>query len=366
MSFIKSYLEAQKTSRRAFLKGTVAAGAVVALPGVLRGALAQDGPTPAWSYRNRTNPYWNTIATGGENFVGSRGNGLEMTHLVYDGSSERMLADVRALLNRTGGNVALAINPNDSPDARAVVEAVAEAGGYVSTLWNKTDDLHPWDFGDNYVSHMTWTEVAPSEEATRVMFDMVGGTGGVVGLGGIPSNQPAIERRQGLMNALEDYPGMELLDYQSADWDTQKANEIMSAFLTRFGDSISCVHCANDSIAFGALEALRAEGLAGEIPIMGFDGTPQAVELVDKGEMTATVFTNPYWGGGITMALAYHAAIGTFTPSAEPREHREFYGPALLVTQDNAAEFLDTYINNTPEYDWTDFWGPTTGPINYD
>jgi ribose transport system substrate-binding protein len=364
MSYIKSMLNAQAMRRRAFLRGSAAAAGALMLPMGARRAHAQGGPTVAWSYRNRTNPYWNTIASGGEDFASSL-DGQDMTHLVYEGSSERMLADVRALLNRTGGNVALAINPNDSPDARAVVEAVAEAGGYVSTLWNKTDDLHPWDFGDNYVSHMTWTEVAPSEEAARAMFDMVGGRGGVVGLGGIPSNQPAIERRQGLMNALEDYPDMELLDYQSADWDTQKANEIMSAYLTRFGDQISVVHCANDSIAFGALEALRAEGLAGEMPINGFDGTPQAMELVDQGEMTATVFTNPYWGGGITLSLAYHAATGVFTPSDEPQEHREFYGPALLVTQENAREFIDTYIENTPDYDWTDFWGPTSGPIMY-
>ena len=32
--------------------------------------------------------------------------------------------------------------------------------------------------------------------------------------------------------------------------------------------------------------------------------------------------------------LAYHAAAGTFKPSEEPNEHREFYGPSIVVTHD--------------------------------
>ena len=86
----------------------------------------------------------------------------------------------------------------------------------------------------------------------------MGGKGGGVDLGGIASNNPAIEREQGLLNAMKDYPGIELLDYQAADWGTQKANQIMSSFLTRFGDEIRGVHCANDTIGYCVLEALRA------------------------------------------------------------------------------------------------------------
>lgn len=61
--------------------------------------------------------------------------------------------------------------------------------------------------------------------------------------------------------------------------------------------------------------------------------------MVIEGKILATVFTNPHWGGGVSSALAYHAAIGTFKPSEEPNEHREFYGPTILVTQKDAEEF---------------------------
>ena len=286
-----------------------------------------------------------------------------LTHLINEGSSEKSLADVKALLAKTNGNLALAIDTNDAPNARPVVEAVAEAGGYGSTIWIKTDDLHPWDFGDNYVSHMTWSDEGPAEQTARILLDAMGGKGGVVHLGGIASNNPAIERLNGLKNALKDYPDVELLDAQPADWDTQKANQIMSSMITRFGDEITGVHCANDTIGYGVLEALRAEGM--DIPIVTYDGNPQAVDLVREKKILATVFTNPHWGGGITAALAYHAAIGTFKPSEEPEAHREFYGPAIMVTPEDAAQFKTDYLENVPSYDWMDFWGPTGGQIVY-
>ena len=77
----------------------------------------------------------------------------DMTNLINEGSSEKSLADIKAFLAKNGGKGAIACDANDSPNARPVVEAVREAGGYISTIWNKTDDLHPWDIGDNYVAH---------------------------------------------------------------------------------------------------------------------------------------------------------------------------------------------------------------------
>lgn len=365
MSFIKDFIEKETISRRNFLLGTVmGVGGVVASSAFGGAALAAGQPTIAWSYRNRTNPYWNEIVSGGEAFVESIGLSKgDLVHLINNGSSEKSLADVRALVTKTGGNLALGIDTNDSPNARPVVEACASAGAFVSTIWNKTDDLHPWDFGDNYVSHMTWSDEGPSEKTARILLEAMGGKGAIVGLGGIASNNPAIERHNGLLNALKDYPNVELLDYQPADWDTQKANQIMSSFLTRYGDEITGVFCANDTIAYGALEALRAEGM--KLPVVGYDGNPQAVELVIKGELLATNFTNPHWGGGITAALAYHAAIGSFKPSDETHANREFYGPSILITQNDAADFKKNYIDAVPTYDWNDHWGPTNGQIQY-
>ena len=63
----------------------------------------------------------------------------------------------------------------------------------------------------------------------------------------------------------------------------------MQTWLSKYGDKIKGVWAANDDMALGALEALRAAGLAGKIPVVGVDGIPEAIAAVDKGEMVSTV-----------------------------------------------------------------------------
>lgn len=364
MAFIQTFIEQETARRRDVLLaaacGLASAGAAMAP----LAAGAQARPALAWSYRARNNPYWHAIVSGAESFLESMGmpkSGL--VHLLNNGSSEKSLADIKSFLAKTAGKAAIACDANDAPNCRPIVESVHKAGAHVATIWNKPDDMHPWDFGDHWVSHMTWSDVQSAEQTARILCKAIGGKGAIVGVGGIASNNPAIERRAGLMKALKDFPGIELVDYQPADWSTQKANQVMQGFLTRFGPRISGVFCANDSMAYGVLEALKADGR--KLPVVAYDGNPQAIELILKGELLATCFTNPYWGGGITAALACHAAIGSFKPSQEPRAHREFYGPSIVVTQQDAAEFKKKYITGTPAYDWKDFWGSSRGQIQY-
>ena len=54
--------------------------------------------------------------------------GAEYVTLVTEGDSEKGIADIRAILAKTGGNMVLNVDPNDSPDARPIVEACVKAG----------------------------------------------------------------------------------------------------------------------------------------------------------------------------------------------------------------------------------------------
>jgi ribose transport system substrate-binding protein len=193
----------------------------------------------------------------------------------------------------------------------------------------------------------------------------MGGSGGIVALGGLAANVPAIERKQGLDNALAANSNVELLDFQVADWDTGKALDITNTWLTKFGDEIKGIWAANDSMAFGALSALQAAGLEGQVLVTGIDGTSQAVQNVLDGMFAATVAWDPFWQGGMGLSIGYHAKMGTFDPANEPPEHREFYGTGLLITAENAEEYYNTNVLDVPRVDWDDLWGRVTGQIQY-
>ncbi len=353
-------------SRRSFLKGSLGAtAALMAASTGLTRLMAQgvELPTLVTSIRSLTNPYHNSWNLGARFFAATVG--AEHVTLLTEGNSEKGIADIRSMLARTGGKMVLDVDPNDSPDARPIVESVAEAGGYVVTQWNKPDDLHPWDFNPNYVSHISFDGVRYGAETAQALFDGFGGSGGFVALGGIPANVPALERRAGLDMALEANPDVELLDWQIANWSETEAFDKVAAWLTRFGSDIKGIWAANDNMAVGALEALRVEGLAGQVKVTGIDGIRLAVEAVQAGEFAATVSWDPFWQGGMSLAIGLKAFLGEMDPAEEPEEHREFYGTGVLVTAENVEEFYASNILDVPTIDWEDIWGRVTGQIEY-
>ncbi|HET6518275.1 MAG TPA: sugar ABC transporter substrate-binding protein [Geminicoccaceae bacterium] len=351
-------------SRRRLLRaGAQALGAGALAASLPRRLPAADGVTVVNSIRSLTNPYHATWNKGGAAFANAVG--AEYVTLVTEGNSEKGIADIKAMIARTGGNMVLNVDPNDSPDARPIVEACAEAGVYVVTQWNKPNDLHPWDFDPHYVAHISFDGVPNGKAMAEALFEAMGGSGGIVALGGILSNIPAIERKAGLDEALAANPDVELLDLQVANWSSTEAFDKVSAWLTQFGDDIKGIWAANDDMALGALEALRAEGLAGRVPITGIDGIQLAVEAVMAGEMAGTVAWDPFWQGGMGLAIPYHAKTGKFDPAAEPEEHREFYGTGVIITRANAEEFYETNIRSEPQLDWDDIWGRVSGQIRY-
>jgi ribose transport system substrate-binding protein len=350
--------------RRDFLKGAAAVGAVGAFPAIVtRSAFAAETPTVVNSIRSLSNPYHATWNAGGAAFAKSVG--AEYVTLVTEGNSERGIADIKAILAKTGGNCVINVDPNDSPDARPIVEAAQAAGAYVVTQWNKPADLHPWDFDPNYVAHISFSGVPYGKAMAETLIKSIGGKGGIVALGGIESNVPAIERKAGLQEALAANPDVELLDFQVANWSENEALEKTNAWLTQFGDKIDGIWAANDGMGLAAVEALRADGRAGKVPVTGIDGIQLAVEAVLAGEMAGTVAWDPFWQGGMGLSIAYHAKTGGFDPSKEGRDHREFYGQGVVVDADNAQSFYDSNIASEPSLDWDDIWGRVTGQIQY-
>jgi ribose transport system substrate-binding protein len=350
--------------RRDFLKGAAGLSAASAFPGIMTGpAFAADNPTLVNSIRSLSNPYHATWNKGGAAFAKSVG--AEYVTLVTEGNSEKGIADIKAILAKTGGNCVINVDPNDSPDARPIVEAAKAAGAYVVTQWNKPNDLHPWDFDPNYVAHISFSGVPYGKAMAETLIKAMGGKGGIVALGGIESNVPAIERKAGLEQALKENPGVELLDLQVANWLATEALEKTNAWLTQFGDKIGGIWAANDDMALAAVEALRADGRAGKVPVTGIDGIQLAVEAILKGEMAGTVAWDPFWQGGMGLSIGYHAKTGKFDPSKEPKEHREFYGKGVIITSENAQSFYETNIKAEPTLDWNDIWGRVSGQIQY-
>src|SRR6266852_9024866 len=148
--------------RRDFLKGAAALGVAGAFPAIVtRQAFAAGNPTLVNSIRSLSNPYHATWNKGGADFAKSVG--AEYVTLVTEGNSEKGIADIRAIIQKTGGNMVLNVDPNDAPDARPIVDDCVKAGVYLTTQWTRPADLHSWDCNPYYVCYITFDNLKYGE-----------------------------------------------------------------------------------------------------------------------------------------------------------------------------------------------------------
>ena len=113
-------------------------------------------------------------------------------------------------------------------------------------------------------------------------------------LGGSPTDNNAVLVRKGQMEVLQPYIDsgqIEIVaDQWVPNWDTAEALKIMENMLTATNNQIDAVVASNDSTALGAIEALRAQGLAGKVPISAQDATAAGCNAVAKGDLSVTVY----------------------------------------------------------------------------
>ena len=232
------------------------------------------------------------------------------------------------------------------------------------TQWNKPADLHPWDHNPNYVAHISFNGVPNGKAMAETLIKTMGGKGGIVALGGILSNTPAIERRAGLEQALAENSNVKLLDFQVANWKHRSAGKdecVADPVRRRHRRGLG----RQRRHGAGCPEGAACRGRAGKVPVTGIDGTQLAVEAVMAGEMAGTVAWDPYWQGGMGLSIGYHAKTGGFDPATQPKDHREFYGKGVIITRENAKENYQANVKAEPKLDWNDIWGRVNGQIQY-
>ena len=116
----------------------------------------------------------------------------------------------------------------------------------------------------------------------------------VVLSGGSPTDNNAHLVRNGQMEVIQPYIDEGIIeivaDFWVENWDAAKALAQMENTLTAQQNAIDAVIASNDGTALGELTALKAQGLAGKVPISGQDATADGANSIVKGEQTVTVY----------------------------------------------------------------------------
>lgn len=112
---------------------------------------------------------------------------------------------------------------------------------------------------------------------------------------GDPENSDAQFRTEYSIKALTD-AGIEVeeLMNQIGNWATDQGQQIAANGLAQFGDKVDVIFCNNDGMAVGASAAIKQAGrtVGKDIYLVGVDAIDQAMDLLNKGELTGTVRNN--------------------------------------------------------------------------
>ena len=161
----------------------------------------------------------------------------------------------------------------------------------------------------------------------------LGGKGTVVEIRGLEGSSPAIERHNGFVSAISNYPGIRLLASESGTWLQQSGDEVATKMFAK-GIVPDYVFGQNDRMAHGAWQAAKRFGLVGRMRFVGIDALPGkdgGIDLVRRGVLDASYIYPTR--GDLVMRLALDILEG------RPYE-RDNYMKAAFVTKDNAENML--------------------------
>lgn len=162
----------------------------------------------------------------------------------------------------------------------------------------------------------------------------VGKTGNYVEILGLVGDNNTWNRSNGFHSVVDEFPGLKMVAQQSADFDRNKAMDVMETIMQAHPD-INAVFCGNDAMALGAYQAVLAAGKAGKIKVFGFDGSKDALEAIAGGKIAATVMQFPVLMARTSADLADEYLKGKRDlDSKTPVE-------VVLVTPDNVSKYLN-------------------------
>ena len=111
--------------------------------------------------------------------------------------------------------------------------------------------------------------------------------GNYVEILGIVGDNNTWSRSKGFHSVVDNYPELKMVAQQSADFDRNKAMEVMESILQAH-PNIDAVFCGNDGMAMGAYQALVSSGKADKVKVFGFDGAEDVITAINEDKVAAT------------------------------------------------------------------------------
>ncbi|MBS7558942.1 MULTISPECIES: sugar ABC transporter substrate-binding protein [Pseudomonas] len=180
---------------------------------------------------------------------------------------------------------ALVIAPADSKAMVPVIKKAVDAGITVINIDNQLDP------GVLKSKNISVPFVGPdNRKGARLVGEYLAKqlkAGDEVGIiEGVSTTTNAQQRTAGFKDAM-DAAQIKVVSLQSGDWEINAGNRVASAMLSEY-PNLKALLAGNDSMAVGAVSAVRAAGKAGKVQVVGYDNINAIKPMLKDGRVLAT------------------------------------------------------------------------------
>ncbi len=232
---------------------------------------------------------------------------------------------------------AIVVNPVDTSATQAMSDAAAAAG--VPLVYVNRQPINVDSLPDNQAfvaSNEVESGTLETLEVCRLLSEQGKTEANVYILMGELSNQAAIQRTQDIKDVMASGDcgvTLNIIDEQTGNWRRDEGQNLMTNWLST-GAEFDAVISNNDEMAIGAIQALKAGGVAMEdVIVAGIDATQDALAAMQAGELDVTVFQDAAGQGQGALDAALALARGEAV-------EQKVYVPFQLVTPANIGEYL--------------------------
>ncbi|MTI47132.1 sugar ABC transporter substrate-binding protein [Sporosalibacterium faouarense] len=266
--------------------------------------------------------------------------GIDLLVKVADADMQEQITQVEALLSQ--GIDVLILAPHDASAAATLVEKAKKEGVPVISydrLITNTDKL------DYYLS---FDNVKVGELQGKFITEKVP-EGKYIIMSGAPTDNNAKLFKQGAMKYIQpliDDGKIEVIAEQAVEnWVPENALKIVEAALAANNNEVDAILAPNDGTAGAAIQALTAQGLAGEVPITGQDAEKAAAKRILEGTQSMTIFKDTRALGEEAIDMAIKLANGESIEANGAVDNGKIEVPSVLLTpqvvdKDNLNETL--------------------------
>ncbi|WP_148252424.1 ABC transporter substrate-binding protein [Aidingimonas lacisalsi] len=272
-------------------------------------AMAQDSTTIPVVIKATTASYWQAVFDGAQHAADKLGIQIEELGPANETQVAEQIGIMENLTSRTPPAIVLAPVSNDA--LAGPVESATAAGIPVIIIDSGVDT-------DQYASLIATDNFAAGQRAGHALATCMERTQGeaagqVAYLRANPNGESLVSRDEGFLDAISQYPDIEVVDNRVANNDTAKAMNDTLDLLNRYPD-LNGVFADNQLMGDGAGTAFAEQGVGDDVCLVAFDSSELEVDFLRQGVIDSLVVQDPYMMGYAGIWFAHAAQEGVALP----------------------------------------------------